>query len=156
MKPLAAVTPATVQSIFGGKITPPPGSEWGANPVSGISTMIIFGIQTFLLIAAIAAMFFMLWGAFDWVTSSGDPDAIAKARQKITNAVIGLVLVLVALGVFVLVSTDVLKIIKRGPNGEWQFGIPTINRCQLTGAACNPANNAACCSGVCTAAGTCQ
>ncbi len=155
MKILAAITPATVQSVFGGPITPPPGSPAGS-PVSTISQYIIFGIQTFLIIAAIAAMFFMLWGAFDWVTSSGDPDAIAKARQKITNAVIGLVLVVVALGIFVLVSTDVLKIIKRGPNGEWIFGIPTINKCQLTGAACNPANNAACCSGVCTAAGTCQ
>lgn len=110
-----------------GKLTPPPGGGFGIDPVGGISTLIIFLIQTFLIIAAIASLIYLLWGAFDWITSNGEKEKLDSARQKMTNAVIGIILVVAALGIFVLINTSVLHIIKRGPNGEWVFGIPTIN-----------------------------
>lgn len=143
-----AVLAQTVDEVFG-RVSPPPGSEWGANPISGIGTLIIFIIQMFLFLAAIAALFYMLWGAFDWINSGGDPDNIAKARQKITHAVIGIVLTVVVLGIFVLVSTDVLQIIRRGPNGEWLFNVPTINSCKKLGASCDAGvTSQQCCAGL--------
>ncbi len=147
---ILTVLAATVNDVFG-TVAPPPGSQWGKNPIEGIGTFIIFLIQMFLIIAAIAALFYMLWGAFDWINSGGDPDNIAKARQKITHAVIGIILTVAVLGIFVLVSTDVLKIIRRGPNGEWLFNIPTINQCIKSGLACDPLGASKCCNGTCTA-----
>ena len=138
---------ASPSDVFG-TVAPPPGSAWGANPIAGIGTLIIFLIQVFLILAAIAALAYMLWGAFDWINSGGDPDSIAKARQKITHAVLGIVLVVAVLGIFVLISTDVLKIIRRGPNGEWLFNIPTINNCKPVTANCTAGSTTECCPGL--------
>lgn len=134
----------TVKDVFG-KVESPPGSQWGENPITGIGTLVLFLIQIFLLIGGLAALFYMLWGAFDWINSGGDPDNIAKARQKITHALIGIVLTVVVLGIFVLISTDVLKIIRKGPNGEWLFNIPTINKCVPVGGTCDPLGASQCC-----------
>jgi hypothetical protein len=41
----------------------------------------------------------MLLGAFGWVTSGGDKDAIAAAREKIQAAVVGMILVVAVLAV---------------------------------------------------------
>ena len=141
---IAVLAQNSVSDVFG-RVSPPPGSQWGANPVSGIGTLILFVIQIFLLIGGLAALFYLLWGAFDWINSGGDPDNIAKARQKMTHASIGIVLMVVVLGIFVLISTDILKIIRRGPNGEWLFNIPTINKCIETGMACDPLGASLCC-----------
>ena len=121
------VTPISVPTVFG-KLSPPPGSEWAVNPITGLSTIIIFLIQVFLIIAVLVSLFFALWGALDWTLSGGEPDKITAARAKLTNAFLGAILVVVALGLYVVVSTNVLGIIKRGPQGEWIFGLPTINK----------------------------
>ncbi|CAN5244938.1 hypothetical protein BH09PAT2_BH09PAT2_11500 [soil metagenome] len=135
----------TTTDVFGGTVAPPPGSQWGANPITGIGTLIIFLIQGFLLIAGLAALFYLLWGAFDWINSGGDPDSIAKARLKITHAIIGIIMTVVVLGIFLLISTDILKIIRRGPNGEWLFNIPTINKCIEASKPCDALGASQCC-----------
>lgn len=138
------VLAATVNDVFG-QVSPPPGSGWGANPIAGIGTLIIFVIQIFLIIAGLGALFYMLWGAFDWINSGGDPERITQARAKITNAALGVVLTIVVLGLFVLISSDILKIIRIGPKGEWIFDIPTINKCIEIGQTCDPLGASKCC-----------
>jgi hypothetical protein len=44
-------------------------------------------------------LFYMLLGAFAWVTSGGDKDAIGAAREKIQAAVIGMILIVVVLAI---------------------------------------------------------
>ncbi len=139
-----SVLAATVDNVFG-TVAPPPGSEWGQNPIAGIGTLIIFVIQMFLILGGLVALFYMLWGAFDWINSGGDPENIAKARQKMTHAALGIVLMVAVLGIYVLISTDVLKIMRKGPNGEWLFNIPTINKCVPAGGVRNPSGSSLCC-----------
>jgi hypothetical protein len=43
-------------------------------------------------VGGLAVILFMIWGAFDWITAGGDTGKIGKARDKMTNAVIGLIL----------------------------------------------------------------
>lgn len=47
---------------------------------------------------------FILWGGFMFLMSQGTPDEAAKARKTITNAVIGLVISIVAIGAVNLLS----------------------------------------------------
>lgn len=47
-------------------------------------------IQLLLLGIAVSSFIFLLWGAFQWVTSGGDKEAVSKAQKRITNALIGL------------------------------------------------------------------
>ena len=43
-----------------------------------------------ILIGALLAMMYMVWGGVQWVSSGGDKGKIDKAREKITQSVVGL------------------------------------------------------------------
>ena len=43
-----------------------------------------------LIIAAILALAYLIWGAIDWLMSEGDQEKLKSARLKITHALIGL------------------------------------------------------------------
>lgn len=108
MRKLADAT----DDIFGG-ITPPVPGTGDADFASKLMTM---GIQLFFIIGGIAAMVYMLWGAFDWIISSGDKERLTKAQSKIRNAVIGLILIVVVLTIIVTMERVVF-------NCKFCFGI---------------------------------
>lgn len=76
-----------------GNITPPGGLPGSSTPLSTIVN-VFFGVLT--VAAVILALFFLVSGGIDWITSGGDKQKIASARQKITFSIIGLVLVFLA------------------------------------------------------------
>ncbi len=62
-----------------------------------------FGISGFLL------LIYMVSGGLQLMTSQGDPKAMQAAQAKITNALLGFVIVLTSAGIVVLLGT-LLKI----------------------------------------------
>lgn len=84
-------------------------------------------INMILIVGSLFLVVFLLWGAFDWIVSEGDKEKLQKARQKLTNAVIGMILMVVALTIFMVVSGDILGIVKRNSQGTWTFELPQIN-----------------------------
>lgn len=74
----------------------------GTNQPGGVSTNTTVGniISNFLLImyivGGLAVLVFLIWGAFDWITSGGDKEKVSGARRKIMNAFIGLALLALA------------------------------------------------------------
>ena len=64
-----------------------------------LGDILTFAIRAFFAIAGLAALFYMLLGAFAWVTSGGDKDAITAAREKIQAAVVGMILLVAVLAV---------------------------------------------------------
>ena len=50
-------------------------------------------ISVIFFVAALAAFFFILWGAVNYVTAGDDSSKTEAARKRITNAVVGLILV---------------------------------------------------------------
>jgi len=57
-----------------------------------------------MVLAAILVFAFLVWGAIEWITSSGDKSKLEGARNKITNAVIGLIILAATTAVFMLVE----------------------------------------------------
>ena len=114
----------TVDQIFG-KITPPAGMNIDSDPNVGFGKLIAFGVNTFIIVASLFLLLYLLWGALDWITSSGEKEKITKAQNKITNAVIGMVLIFVVLVAFNLVAGNLLGIIRPGTSG-WEFMIPHL------------------------------
>lgn len=53
-------------------------------------------IQLAFALAIVLVLIYLVWGAFDWITSGGDKDAVGKARSKIVNALIGIAVLAVA------------------------------------------------------------
>ncbi len=47
-------------------------------------------------LAAFMAFFYILWGAFSYISAQGKKEDLAKARARITWAIIGLVIVFLA------------------------------------------------------------
>lgn len=68
-----------------------PGEGFGdlGNFVNNLLTL-AFGV------ALLVVLFMLVWGAFDWITSGGDKEAVGKARSKIINALIGMAVLAVA------------------------------------------------------------
>jgi ABC-type Fe3+ transport system permease subunit len=53
-------------------------------------------IEILLRIAGLAAVIFVMYGGFQYLTSQAEPDAVNKARQTIINALIGLAIAVLA------------------------------------------------------------
>ena len=119
---------ADINSIFG-TIAPPPGTPGGASsdPVAAISKVLSVGLQLVLIVAAILLLVYLLWGALDWLVSGGEKEKLVKAQNKITNAVIGMLMVVAAFTLFTVVTGTILgnKIIENTGDG-WKLIIPTI------------------------------
>jgi len=45
-------------------------------------------------ISGLATFLMLVWGGFTWLTSTGNPTKISDAKDKITSAVLGLVIIL--------------------------------------------------------------
>ncbi len=69
--------------------------------IPNLGNILTFLIRAFFIVAGLAALLFLLTGALTWVTSGGNKENVDKARDKITNAVIGLILIVAVLAVIV-------------------------------------------------------
>ena len=61
-------------------------------------------ISALLTVAALGAFAFLVWGGLNWVMSSGEKAKIEEARQRITNALIGLAIVAASWAIFLLLD----------------------------------------------------
>jgi uncharacterized membrane protein len=77
--------------------------------IPSFSTILSFVIKFFFVIAGIAALIYLLWGALSWVTSGGDKGNIEKARNKIVNAIVGVLLIIVVVAVVATLEQVVFK-----------------------------------------------
>lgn len=66
-----------------------------------LGDVLTFLIRAFFVIGGLMALLYLLLGAFAWITSGGNKENVDKAREKITNAVIGVILIAVVLAVIV-------------------------------------------------------
>ena len=84
-------------------------------PINDIVGIIRAVIQFILVVAFVLAFIMLLIGGIRWITAGGDEKGVAGARNMITAALIGLVIVLVAYAIILLVETFFnVKIISGG------------------------------------------
>jgi hypothetical protein len=64
------------------------------------------GIVTFLLmIGALATFVYLSWGGLNWIMAGGDPDKVSQARERITQALIGLAILAASWAIFTLIDS---------------------------------------------------
>ncbi len=80
-----------INKVFG-QITPPDAVSKIGIGAAGISTFLSNSITLLYVVATIAVVFMVVWGAFEWIVSGGEKEKVASARKRITYALIGLVL----------------------------------------------------------------
>jgi len=73
-----------------------PGNQAGGGCVPALTSLsdiwliVAAVIEILLRVAGILAVVFVIYGAISYITSQGEPDKTAKARDTIINALIGL------------------------------------------------------------------
>lgn len=58
----------------------------------GIGNFLSALISFIFIIAGILLIFMILWGAWDWIISGGEKEKVENARNKITHAIIGIMI----------------------------------------------------------------
>ncbi|OGK15266.1 hypothetical protein A2774_02465 [Candidatus Roizmanbacteria bacterium RIFCSPHIGHO2_01_FULL_39_12c] len=66
-----------------------------------LGDILTFLIRAFFIVAGLMALLMLLLGAMAWVTSGGNKENVDKARDKITAAVLGLILIVAVLAIIV-------------------------------------------------------
>ena len=101
--------PSSSGSGFTGRITNL------TDPLEGNISPTVGGIIGDLLpfifgLAGMLSLLFLLWGGIKYMSARGDPKAIDEARGTLTSAVIGLVIILLAVTIFFLVGESGFEI----------------------------------------------
>lgn len=58
-----------------------------------------------LVFAVLLLLVYLIWGAISWMSAGGDSSKVQQARDRITQAVIGLIILLSVLAIFNLIQS---------------------------------------------------
>lgn len=104
----------------------------GVNPNTPVGTILSNALTIIFVLAALAVLFMLIIGAFQWITSGGDKEKYGAARGRITQALVGLFILalafLITRVVGQVVNIDILNI----------KSIPTLDRQCGTNEVYNP------------------
>ena len=71
----------------------------GGGGVACVTSNLEFGsvvggvVNMIFIIAVVAALGFLVWGGFKWLTSGGDKEGVESARNTIIAAIVGLIII---------------------------------------------------------------
>jgi len=82
-----------------------PGGEFSTIATITISEIIGYGVSFILIVASLIFFFMLLFGGIKWILSGGDKAKTEGARNQITAALIGLVIVFSAWAIITLLGT---------------------------------------------------
>jgi hypothetical protein len=98
--------------------TPPPYTSGNGVPIGnyfnvnffGTGNTTIGGFVTSLLpqiytISLILVILYLIWGSYRYLVSGGDAKAVAAAKAHLTYAVIGMIIVFLSYGIYLLISS---------------------------------------------------
>ncbi len=61
-------------------------------------------LSAMMIVGALLLLVYLLWGAIEWITSGGDSGKVQKARDKMTQAAIGLIVLAASLAIFMAIQ----------------------------------------------------
>ena len=102
-------------------IRTPPGSTT-ISPDTSIGSIVSFLVAFLIVVAFLAALLFIVIGAIQWITSGGDKQRVADARNHIISAVIGLIIIALT---FVIVNVIITAL---GLGSLTSLRIPTLQQ----------------------------
>ena len=92
-----------------GELKPLPGAYEPGKGIEGAGkTLRNIFTNTLGVLTIVAGLMFVMYfvlGGISWITAGGKPDKVEQAKQQMTNAVIGLIIVVAAYGIAFIVGT---------------------------------------------------
>jgi len=97
LAPLAFVKPAFAQVCISG-------FDSSQIPFTNLGRLLSNILLLLFFVAALLAFLFIIIGGIQWITAGGDKAAASSARDRITAAVVGLLIVVAAFAVTLIIS----------------------------------------------------
>ena len=89
-----------------------------STPEVGFGTFLSGILSAILVIAVLLAFLYLIWGAIEWISAGGDKGKVEKARDRITQSIIGLIVLASILVIFDLAQNFLgVNILDFGGNG---------------------------------------
>ena len=96
----------------------------GDGPFSGAFTRIFIEFwNVAIIVGTLIALVFLIAGAIEWITAGGESSKIEKARNKITQAIVGLIILVFLFAIISIINEvvfdgvyDILKLKLPDPN----------------------------------------
>ena len=82
-----------------------PLNKLSSSPTAFLTTILPNAIGLCFVIAAVIFLFMMITGGIQWISSGGDKQGLEAARGKISNALIGLVILFATFAIIRLIQT---------------------------------------------------
>lgn len=79
-------------------------SGMGGNASLGFSSWVSSLLSGIMVLAILMVFLYLVWGAIEWITSGGDSSKTSKARDKMTQAVIGLIVLSASTALLMLIQ----------------------------------------------------
>ncbi|OGH19092.1 MAG: hypothetical protein A2868_00220 [Candidatus Levybacteria bacterium RIFCSPHIGHO2_01_FULL_40_15b] len=117
----ALVASPVFADVLDAGVKTPPGSTVIPADTS-IGSIISFLVAFIIVVAFLAALLFIVIGAIQWITSGGDKQRVADARNHIISAVIGLIIIALT---FVIVNVIITAL---GLGSLTSLRIPTLQQ----------------------------
>lgn len=86
------------------------GSCFGFGDITSLGQVISKLVPTLFSIAAAAVIIYFLWGAFDLLKSGGNKEEVANAKNRITHAIIGFIILMFAFLILQFLLSSIFKI----------------------------------------------
>jgi hypothetical protein len=103
----------------------------GINPSTSIGGLITNALTIIFIAAVLLVLFFIVMGAFQWITSGGDKEKVGNARKTIIAALVGLALLALAFLIVRVVGSvlniDILNLPNLPRLGPASSGVPCPN-----------------------------
>lgn len=78
--------------------------------------------KTSIIVGSLLLIIYLVWGAIDWISSSGEPDKLKSAKAKLMHAIIGLFILTASYAIViflrVLFNFDLLKLAWPSPTSQ--------------------------------------
>ncbi|PIT89176.1 MAG: hypothetical protein COU27_01595 [Candidatus Levybacteria bacterium CG10_big_fil_rev_8_21_14_0_10_36_7] len=101
-----SASPAFAQGVLDAGVNTPKNA---IAPGTSVGTIVSFLVSFIVVVGILAALLYIVLGAFQWITSGGDKTKVESARNHIIAAVIGLVIIALSF-VIINIITSVLGI----------------------------------------------
>lgn len=124
------------------------------NPSSGFSDLLSRVLNIALTVATIAVLLYLIWGAIDWITAGGDKGKTEKARDKITQGIIGLVLLIASMAILMFVQ-QLFGYCMISIGGACNLNTTSSSACNQGESVCNAGTRYVCNGGMYTPMGPC-
>ncbi len=91
------------QAQTGGQIVDISAGTTLISPIGTIDQLLQIGASAILLVGTIAVLYYLLYGAFSWISAGGEKGKIEEARTMMTQGIVGIIILASVFVIFGLV-----------------------------------------------------